>query len=381
MKKIENSLQNEKYKQRLFGGNVKFIKAKKKDLVFSSDHNQFSEIGDDRTFSGVAYSGKMIKGHAFWGDLIFDVASMKSKPKIPILFNHDMEKIVGSGTLTFKNDVKVSGTISNVTEHGKYLYDLIKGEGFPMQESVYIEPETIRNLQKNEKMTVNGQEVTGPATIFMGGKIKEVSLTPLGADSETSTTIFNQNEEIEIQQETTMTEEMKQFAELFTKSPEEAFQFACSCEAKKTEEKSSESSSELEALKAEVAALKEENEKLKAAQKEKASLERKGRLEKTFKDLGVTLNPEMEEMYTEMSEEKFSKVIAGLEKDAADSVSKRNAAIEELTKYKDVKPDAAVTDKDKEALLFSKAREIRANKADMGVAASLEEARKVLNIK
>lgn len=359
---------------------MKFIKAKKKDLIFS-DHEQFADIADDRTFSGIAYSGKMIKGHPFWGDLIFDVSSMKSKPKIPILFNHDMEKIVGSGKLTFTNEVKVSGNISSVTEHGKYLYELIKGEGFPMQESVYIEPETIRNLQKNETMTVNGQEVSGPATIFMGGKIKEVSLTPLGADSETSTTIFNQNEEIEIQQEITMTEEMKQFAELFTKSPEEAFQFACSCEQKKQGEAASESSTELEALKAEVAALKEENEKLKAAQKEKASLERKGRLEKTFKDLGVTLNPEMEEMYVEMSEEKFSKVIAGLEKDASDSVAKRNAAIEELTKYKDVKPDTSITDKDKEALLFSKAREIRKNQPALGVAASLEEARKILNIK
>lgn len=359
---------------------MKFIKAKKKDLIFS-DHEQFADIADDRTFSGIAYSGKMIKGHPFWGDLIFDVSSMKSKPKIPILFNHDMEKIVGSGKLTFTNEVKVSGNISSVTEHGKYLYELIKVEGFPMQESVYIEPETIRNLQKNETMTVNGEEVIGPATIFMGGKIKEVSLTPLGADSETSTTIFSLNEEIEIQQETTMTEEMKQFAELFTKSPEEAFQFACSCEQKKQGEAASEGESELEALKAEVAALKEENEKLKAAQKEKASLERKGRLEKAFKDLGVTLNQEMEEMYLEMGEEKFSKVIQGLEKDATDSVTKRNAAIEELTKYKDVNPNAAITEKEKEGLLFSKAREIRKNQPALGVAASLEEARKILNIK
>ena len=178
-----------------------------------------------------------------------------------------------------------------------------------------------------------------------------------------------------------MTEEMKQFAELFTKSPEEAFQFACQCEQKKQGEAAAEGSSELDALKAEVASLKEENEKLKAAQKEKASLERKGRLEKAFKDLGVTLNPEMEEMYLEMGEEKFSKVIQCLEKDATDSVTKRNAAIEELTKYKDVNPNAAITDKEKEALLFSKAREIRKNQPALGVAASLEEARKVLNIK
>lgn len=131
---------------------MKTIKAKKKDLIFSDiEREKFTDIADDRTFSGIAYSGKMIKNHPFWGDLIFDVASMKSKPRIPILFNHDMEKIVGSGALTFTDEVRVNGTISNVTEHGKYLYDLIKGEGFPMQESVYIEPETIRNLQKTKE--------------------------------------------------------------------------------------------------------------------------------------------------------------------------------------------------------------------------------------
>ncbi len=357
------------------------MKVKKRDLIFS-DHEKFSEIGDDRSFTGVAYSGKMIKAHPFWGDLIFDVSSMRSKPKIPILFNHDMEKIVGSGKLTFTNEVKVTGTISNITEHGKYLYELIKGEGFPMQESVYIEPETIRNLQKNEKMTINGQEINGPATIFMGGKIKEVSLTPLGADSETSTTVFSLNEEIEIKQEKTMTEEMTKFTELFATSPDEAFKFACSCEQKKQGEAASESSTELESLKAEIAALKEENEKLKAAQKEKASLERKDRLNKAFSDLGVTLNPEMEEMYIDMSEEKFSKVIEGLEKDAQASVAKRNTAIEELTKYKDVSgAGVEATEKDKEALIFSKGRELRALNPNLGVAQSLEEARKVLNIK
>lgn len=216
----------------------------------------------------------------------------------------------------------------------------------------------------------------------MGGKIKEVSLTPLGADSETSTTVFSLNEEIEIKQEKTMTEEMKQFSELFAKSPEEAFQFACSCEQKKQGESASESSSELESLKAEIAALKEENEKLKAAQKEKASLERKDRLNKAFSDLGVTLNPEMEEMYIDMSEEKFSKVIEGLEKDAQASVAKRNTAIEELTKYKDVSgAGVEATEEDKKALIFSKGRELRALNPNLGVAQSLEEARKVLNIK
>ena len=92
-----------------------------------------------------------------------------------------------------------------------------------MQESVYIKPESIRNLQKGEKATINGLQLVGPATIFIGGKIKEVSLTPLGADSETSTTVFN---DMNYRDWEYMDEQLNKFSELFAKSPKEAFEFA-----------------------------------------------------------------------------------------------------------------------------------------------------------
>lgn len=351
---------------------MKFKTVKKKDLVFA-DHSELS-LSEDRTFTGIAYSGKVIKNHPFWGDLAFDVSTMSSKPRIPILFNHDMEKIVGSGTLEFSDSVRVSGTISSTTKYGQEAYALIKEEGFPMQESVYIEPESIFNLPKGEKLTVNGQQLVGPATIFRGGKIKEVSLTPLGADSETSTTIFNnQDQEVQILEETTMTEEMQKFSELFATSPEEAFKFACSCQEKAAETASSD---EVATLKAKIEELMAENEKLKSAQKEKASLERKEKLLKVFSALTITLNPDIEESYLEMSDEKFSKVISSLEADAVKFAQAKQEEMKKLTSYVEVpvKTDAK-TDDDK---LFSLARELRKKDPSMAVAASLEAAREKL---
>jgi hypothetical protein len=351
---------------------MKFKTVKKKDLVFS-DHSELS-LSEDRTFSGIAYSGKVIKNHPFWGDLAFDVSTMSSKPRIPILFNHDMEKIVGSGTLEFSDAVKVSGSISPTTKYGQEAYALIKEEGFPMQESVYIEPESIFNLPKGDKMTVNGQQLVGPATIFRGGKIKEVSLTPLGADSETSTTMFNdQEQELQILEETIMTEEMKKFSKLFAISPEEAFKFACSCQEKTTETASSD---EVATLKAKVQELMAENEKLKANQKEKASLERKEKLLKVFSDLTITLNPDIEESYLEMSDEKFNKVISSLEADAVKFAEAKKEEMKKLTTY--VEPPVKMDVKADEDKVFALAREIRKSDPSMAVATSLEAAREKL---
>lgn len=87
-------------------------------------------------------------------------------------------------------------------------------EGLELQESVYIEPSNIRRVAKGKKFTVNNQELVGPFTVFENSKIKEVSITPLGADENTSTLIFsdNMNEEIEIttQGEYNMSEEIKE---------------------------------------------------------------------------------------------------------------------------------------------------------------------------
>lgn len=355
------------------GETLKFKSVKKSDLVFS-DTNDFS-VSDDRKFSGVAYSGQPILNHPFWGNLAFEISSMTSKNKIPILFNHDMEKIVGSGTLTFTDKVEVQGKISSTTEHGRTAYSLIKEEDFPMQESVYIEPSSIVSLKSGEKVTVNGYELFGPGTIFKGGKIKEVSLTPLGADSETSTTIFsNMNEVINIQEEQKMTEEMKKFTELFSKDPEEAFKFACSCQGEKANE-GQDKDKKIEELTNSLNEALEKIVKLESVAKEKASLERKEKIQKIFNDLMITLNPEIQESYLEMSDEKFSKVVASLEKD----VQTKKDQIKNLTTYQEV--ESKTSDKIDENKIFSLAREIREKESAFTdkVASSLEEARRRLS--
>jgi hypothetical protein len=55
-----------------------------------------------------------------------------------------------------------------------------------MQASVYIPPLEIQSLGNNESATVNGYTLMGPGTIFRKSMLREVTLTALGADENTS---------------------------------------------------------------------------------------------------------------------------------------------------------------------------------------------------
>lgn len=258
----------------------------------------------EKKFEGVAYSGEMIPNHPVWGNLIFDISSMSAKETIPILYSHDINKIVGHATISFNEKVEVQGNITESTEWGKMVYDLGK-EGFPFEESVYINPKEIRKYKKGEKAFVNGKEIED-ATVFYGGSIREVSITPLGADSNTETKIFNevQNMEKEIVKEENSN--IEEFKKLFSEDAEKAFQFACSCQ--KTETKDSKNYKKLfEELESKFNELeKKYNEKVKIEKEAKLS-ERINDISKTFGEVSEAVKTSLVEMSDEIFSE-FKKI-------------------------------------------------------------------------
>ena len=133
-----------------------------------------------RRFEGVAYSGKEITGHPFWGKVIFDLSTTVANTSLPILLGHDREKIVGfTDQVEIAESIRISGKVTNTTPYGVEVAKL-SDEGFPWQMSVHIDPERVEKLSKNKTTFVNGQKVTGPANIFRNSKIREVSFTPTG---------------------------------------------------------------------------------------------------------------------------------------------------------------------------------------------------------
>lgn len=153
----------------------------------ASDAVDLSTDGDGdkkkRKLKGVAYSGKPITNHWYWGTVIFDLASTTAPERVPVLIEHDRGQRAGFAALTFGDNIACEGTLLD-NQHGQAVAQEAD-EGFPWQMSVHIVPGSIEQLEAGTKTTVNGQEITGPATIFRNNLIREVSLTPTGADPNT----------------------------------------------------------------------------------------------------------------------------------------------------------------------------------------------------
>lgn len=295
------------------------MKVKKENLVFN--HHIKKDEKDDRKFYGVGYSGTVIEGHPFWGNLAFDLATMKSEPRIPILNEHRSDERVGFAELRFTDKVEVFGTFLESTEIGREVYESVK-EGYPMQESVYIEPEEIVQVFKGQSMKVNGHELVGPGHVFMGGTIREVSMVSLGADSKTSTTAFANEAEVDVEckkfqdtteKETKMTKKtekltpVQEMEKIFAdQGAEEAFKFACSCQDKKNKDQDKE---DLKHALEQIESLQEELDGYKEREAEAKKHARKQDLTKMFgAEYPVVLEGMNDEQFEALKSTHFAKV-------------------------------------------------------------------------
>lgn len=146
--------------------------------------------GEKKSFMITAYTGKTIK--SWFGSLIFDVKGMAAKAKIPILREHQRDRVVGFSTKSWKdnNYFFISGDFSESTQDGREVLKLGE-EGFPWQASVGIWPQRVEVLEKKGKAVVNGQAVDGPAEIWRESLVGEVSFVSLGADDDTAAIVLS----------------------------------------------------------------------------------------------------------------------------------------------------------------------------------------------
>lgn len=152
----------------------------------SFDVGKQIEEGKKRTFTGVAYSGEVIQGHYWWGDVVFDLDTIQMKTPLGALIDHDPGRragVVRSFTKDNQGGLKVSGDLLSNKNGQEVAQD--SDEGYPWEMSVYISPGSIEEVERGE-VTVNGRTLKAPITIFRHGVIREVSFCALGADDNTS---------------------------------------------------------------------------------------------------------------------------------------------------------------------------------------------------
>jgi len=150
----------------------------------------------------VGYSGGLIKGHWYWGDLIIDLQGMIFPlSKYPVLEDHWTEKKIA---FTGK-PITSNGKLELNPETSKFLDTEVSLEfqknslaGFPYQSSIYARPSVVERLSDGEKAEVNGMTVKGPASIWRKSTFKECSACVFGWDGKTQASAFSKTEMEEV---------------------------------------------------------------------------------------------------------------------------------------------------------------------------------------
>jgi hypothetical protein len=149
-------------------------------------------VGKRPTISILAYSGGLMRVPA-WGDVALDLDGLDASGQIALLADHDarVSGVVGHGTAEAREGkLLVSGVVSGAGEAAKQIVVMTRG-GFQFQASVGVTPTEHERVRPGEAVEVNGRTLSaaGGFTLVRKGKLREVSVTPLGADANTSVAI------------------------------------------------------------------------------------------------------------------------------------------------------------------------------------------------
>ena len=176
------------------------------------DHECYAktEVGKDDVpkLKMIAYSGKLIKNHYYWGDLAIDLDGVKfDKSSFPILENHRTDrKIAFSSGKPVIKDYQLSidsDKVSFVDTECSTVFQKLSKQGFPYESSIYGEPSNIERLEDDATAEVNGFTMKGPGAIWRQWTFKEASVCVFGHDSNTRSEAFANSElELELEVET-----------------------------------------------------------------------------------------------------------------------------------------------------------------------------------
>jgi len=141
----------------------------------------------------LAYGGGVMRVSGL-GNIAIALAGLERPGQVPLLLDHDnrLGAVAGHGVPTVKGGkLTIAGEILRDTEAGSQVLTLSKG-GLALQASVGVEVKTSEYIGAGDSIKVNGRTViapTGGLTVVKTGRLREVSLTPAGADSGTKVSI------------------------------------------------------------------------------------------------------------------------------------------------------------------------------------------------
>lgn len=142
-----------------------------------------SPMGGAELTGGTAYTGAEVFTAA--GKIVINSETLANAGKnISILFNHDPYYIIGKGGVKASSGQILSDyDLYDVEQANNANYFRMLRDGHPFQQSVFAMPGEILRVGQNPVM-VNGSPFSN-GLVYENTKIEEVSLCPVGADSDT----------------------------------------------------------------------------------------------------------------------------------------------------------------------------------------------------
>jgi len=194
----------------------KFVQINKSALCFSNTDTPVSlstkEEGKSRSINMTLYSGKIIKGHWYWGDLAIDTAGVKmAKKTIPILLEHEIDKKIAFGSFAVNDRHELVAKESTFVDTPfAEEFQRLSDQGFPYEASLSGRPTKIQRLMEKEEAEVNGYIMKGPGTIWRESVLREGSVCTFGYDPHTKSAAMAESEEFNVEEDATKLNENKE---------------------------------------------------------------------------------------------------------------------------------------------------------------------------
>lgn len=141
-----------------------------------------------------AFYGKANTGEPFpdwrYGRAVLDMASLKvDRQDIAVLKDHYQEIGFTEKLTAGDNGIDVRGVVLGVNDIGRETIAFLDA-GMPFQMSVYVPPGNVLRVQEGESVEVNGKLHDGPIAVWQGCSLREVTITALGRDGNTSVALL-----------------------------------------------------------------------------------------------------------------------------------------------------------------------------------------------
>ena len=140
----------------------------------------------------VAYTGGLMTVPG-WGPVAVALDGLDIAGQVPLLADHDarVAGVVGHGEARIADGkLLVTGVLSGAGEAARQVVELAR-RGFALQASVGVEVLEHERIAPNREAEVNGRGLSSPRgfVLVRRGRLREVSITPLGADAGTRVSI------------------------------------------------------------------------------------------------------------------------------------------------------------------------------------------------